>query len=233
MHEGHRQRMYEKLKNGDNLYEHEVLEILLFNAYPRKNTNPIAHALLERFPSTAAVLGADVDELTAVEGVGEQTALYLKCVGECFKLFNKTDCFAIIRNRSDLIDFIKMRLGGHRVEVLELYAIDKNGKIVRIKTFTSNENNKVVAPPDEVMKFISLVKPYSLVIAHNHTCGSLKPSAADDNCTKQVQIVCSMNNVQLKDHIICADTGVYSYYDSGRLNNILDGFSIGKLLKDD
>ena len=56
MHEGHRQRLYEKLKNGDNLFEHEILEMLLFNAYPRKNTNPIAHELLNRFPSISEVL---------------------------------------------------------------------------------------------------------------------------------------------------------------------------------
>ena len=66
MHEGHRRRMYQKLKNGDNLYEHEVLEMLLFNAYPRKNTNPVAHELLERFPSISAVLSADIDELMSV-----------------------------------------------------------------------------------------------------------------------------------------------------------------------
>ena len=56
MHEGHRRRLYEKLKNGDNLFEHEILEMLLFNSYPRKNTNPIAHDLLSRFPGIGAVL---------------------------------------------------------------------------------------------------------------------------------------------------------------------------------
>ena len=49
MHEGHRRRLMEKLRRGDNLFEHELLEILLFNAYPRANVNPVAHALLQRF----------------------------------------------------------------------------------------------------------------------------------------------------------------------------------------
>ena len=85
MHEGHRKRMYEKLKNDDGLYEHELLEILLFNAFQRKNTNPIAHALLDSFGSISGVLNASVEELCAVEGVGESVALYLKCIGECTK----------------------------------------------------------------------------------------------------------------------------------------------------
>lgn len=232
MHEGHRQRMYEKLKSGDNLFEHEVLEILLYNAYPRINTNPIAHALLERFPSITAVLQADINELTSVEGVGEQTAIYLKCVGRCFELFNRTDCFAVIKCRADLNAFIELRMGGHRVEVLELYAMDKNGKVTRISSFTSRENDKVVVPPEDIVRFISNVKPYSLIIAHNHTCEKSDPSVPDDNFTKQVQIICSMNNVQLRDHLIYAEGGdIFSYYDSGRLQKIYDSYSIGNLLK--
>ena len=82
MHEGHRQRMYDKLKNDDGLFDHELLEILLFNALPRKNTNPIAHELLDTFGSLAGVLAADTEKLKAVNGVGENVALYLKCIGE-------------------------------------------------------------------------------------------------------------------------------------------------------
>ena len=76
MHEGHRRRLLQKLKNGDNLFEHELLEILLFNAYPRKNVNPVAHALLSRFAGIGEILQASPDELTTVEGVGENVALY-------------------------------------------------------------------------------------------------------------------------------------------------------------
>ena len=78
MHEGHRRRMYEKLKNDDGLHDHELLEILLFNAYPRINTNPIAHELIKTFGSLSGVLAADVDRLKAVDGVGESVALYIK-----------------------------------------------------------------------------------------------------------------------------------------------------------
>ena len=63
MYEGHRRRMYGKLKSGDSLYEHELLEILLFNAFQRKNTNPIAHALLDAFGSIAGVFNAEVEQL--------------------------------------------------------------------------------------------------------------------------------------------------------------------------
>ena len=71
MHEGHRKRMLERLaQGGENLQEHELLEILLFNAIPRKNTNEIAHNLLNAFGNIDGVFGAEFSQLSEIEGVG-------------------------------------------------------------------------------------------------------------------------------------------------------------------
>ena len=80
MHEGHRQRMYEKLENGDDLFDHEVLEILLYAVCPRINTNPLAHKLMDRFVTLYNVLNASVKELKGVDGVGDAVAKYLRSV---------------------------------------------------------------------------------------------------------------------------------------------------------
>ena len=125
MHEGHRRRLYEKLKNGDNLFEHEILEMLLFNAYPRKNTNPVAHELLNRFPSIAEVLSASYEELITVPGVGEQVALYLMCVGKCVARGNDADSFAVVTCRGDMAELVKIRFAKKMEEVLELYFLIK------------------------------------------------------------------------------------------------------------
>ena len=78
MHEGHRQRMIARLEDHEeSLLDHELLEILLFNAIPRKNTNEIAHALLEKFGSLSAIATAETKSIATVKGVGESTAAYL------------------------------------------------------------------------------------------------------------------------------------------------------------
>ena len=183
MHEGHRKRMYEKLKNGDSLYEHELLEILLFNAFQRKNTNPIAHALLDAFGSIAGVLNAEVGELCAVEGVGESVALYLKCIGECTKkaVSSEKPGAVCLKNYEDFRRFVCARMRGKTAEVLELYCLDKSGKVKKISSFSSNEQSKVQVDADRVAKIISAVKPYGLIIAHNHLSGSSLPSENDDS----------------------------------------------------
>ncbi len=231
MHEGHRRRLYQKLKDGDNLFEHELLEMLLFNAYPRKNTNPVAHALLERFPSISAVLSADIDSLQSVPGVGEQVAMYLRCVGMCIEKGNGAQCFTVFSSRGDFYRFIDKRMRRLSEEVLEFYFLDKNGKLMRIAPFTSHKADKVSVPPEDIIKLVSVNRPYGLVVAHNHPNGVPEPSDLDDNFTKQCQLVCSMNNVQLYDHVIYAgEDKMYSYFDSGKLDIILQEFSISRIL---
>lgn len=233
MHEGHRKRMYEKLKNGDSLYEHELLEILLFNAFQRKNTNPIAHALLDAFGSIAGVLNAEVDELCAVEGVGESVALYLKCIGECTKkaVSSEKPGAVCLKNYEDFRRFVCARMRGKTAEVLELYCLDKSGKVKKISSFSSNEQSKVQVDADRVAKIISAVKPYGLIIAHNHLSGSSLPSENDDRFTMEVQLMCSINGVSLYDHCIYAsDSNVFSYFSSGKIDAIKRSFSFDKLV---
>ena len=79
LHEGHRQRMYEKLKKNA-MEEHEWLEMLLFMSVPRRNTNDLSHRLIQRFGSVEEVLKASLEELQTVEGVGIQIAAHLKCI---------------------------------------------------------------------------------------------------------------------------------------------------------
>lgn len=232
MHQGHRKRMYEKLKNGDRLYEHELLEILLFNAYPRVNTNPIAHALLNAFGNIAGVLNAEVSELCAVEGVGESVALYLKCIGECTRNIPKNSAgVAVLKSYEDFKSFVRIRLRGKTEEVLELYCIEKSGKVKNISTFTSKEQNKVRIYTEKVANVITANKPYALLIAHNHLSGNSEPSLNDDMFTNEVQLMCSMNNVQLFDHCIySSDSNIFSYYTSGKIDRIKREYSFERLM---
>ena len=224
MHEGHRRRLLEKLKSGDNLFEHEILEILLFNAYPRKNVNPVAHALLSRFPSINEVLHADTDELCTVEGVGENVALYLKCIGQCLDLGNRCEGFAVIKNIAQFKDFVCARLNGRSTEALEFYLMDKNGKVRRIFSFSDDDAGKVEVRPDEITKLISVHKPYGVYMAHNHINCPSRPSASDDDITAKVILICNLNNVRFYDHCIYSDSdGVYSYFLTDRLEEIKRG----------
>ncbi|MBQ2718634.1 MAG: hypothetical protein IJF73_01050 [Clostridia bacterium] len=81
-HKDHRGRLRRRFLSAglSDFAPHNVLELLLFYAIPRRDTNPLAHALLDRFGTVDAVLSAGEEELCAVAGVGERTARLLRTV---------------------------------------------------------------------------------------------------------------------------------------------------------
>jgi DNA repair protein RadC len=230
VHEGHRQRLLQKLKDGSNLYEHELLEILLYNAYPRIDTNPIAHNLLERFSSIHACLSASPEELALVEGVGEQTALYLACIGKCLEYRNQSDSFSCVKNYSQMHQFAVARLKGLDYEVLEFYFVDKLGKILRVCHYTQKDLESVALQVTELGKLISVTKAYGMFCAHNHVVGATKPSSADNDFTKKCQLLCSIHGLNFYDHIITNKNGnFYSYFLDGKIDEIKKNYSVNSI----
>ncbi len=221
MHEGHRQRMYDRVKNGDRLYEHEMLEILLYNAFPRKNTNPIAHALLNRFSSTYAIFNASVEELCEVEGVGESVALYLKTVGLCALHCEKNDCFTLIKNRGEMQKMVEARFKGQLCETLEFYGLDRNGKVLRIYSYSSQDLTRVNIAVAEISRIVAKSQPFALFMAHNHPGTSALPSVGDDEVTATCIHICNLHGVRFYDHIIYAnERDVFSYHNANRLQSL-------------
>ena len=232
MHEGHRQRMLERLESAEgSLQEHELLEILLFNAIPRKNTNELAHRLLSAFGSLRAVLGAEMAELKAVPGVGESTAAYLRIIGIFYaraqlKEPELPSAFSFAAFRPFLIE----RFEGAREEYVELYSLDGKDCVKNVRRFSSEKPFQASVDPKEISRFLVEAKPAAMVAVHNHITGPATPSREDDDFTAQLEILCSMHNVSLRDHIICSPEGVYSYFLSGKLNELSARYSIGNVL---
>lgn len=223
--------MTERLDSGELLYDHEILEILLYNACPRVNTNPIAHALLERFCSLSEVLKADVKELTSVAGVGENVANYLRVAGLCAERIGSIEGAAVLKTYGDCKQFVSFRLRGKSEEFLEIYFLDKSGKVKRIYSYTSANANMAEARAEEIVRNIALAKPHGILAAHNHLNGSTSPSVNDENFTKQLQLICNLNSVTLWDHLIYSDGGFYSFRDDGNLDELSRELSIKNVFK--
>lgn len=218
-HDGHRQRILQKFKAGDIRQDHELLEILLFNAYPRKNTNPVAHTLMQTFGTLKGVFEADYNDLVAIDGIGESVALYIKCVGACARPAYAFDAYEKhLKNYGDFKAFASMRLRSKTEEVLELYFLEKSGRIKYIYSHSADEEHRVTISRGTVPSLVATVAPFGLVIAHNHLMGSSAPSSADDEFTQEVAEVCRLYGVKLYDHCIYAsDNDVYSYFFTDRI----------------
>lgn len=232
VHEGHRKRMYEKLASGGLMLEHERLEMLLFNAYPRKNTNPIAHNLLNTFGSVRGVLEADLEELTAIDGVGESVALYLKCVAACSKpAYSAEGAEIFLKNYGDFKKFAARRLRAKTEEVLEIYLLDKSGKVKYIFSRSTGDEHSVSVKRDEIPAIVASVKPYGMLIAHNHLTGDSNPSEKDDKFTSEMCVLCNLSGVILFDHCVyAADNNVFSYFNDGKMDELKEKCNINSII---
>ena len=222
IHSGHRQRMMERFETGaEHFQDHELLEVLLYNAIPRSNTNPIAHALISSFGSLAGVFGASVRELMLVRGVGKKTAEYIKCIGLCFERVKPAPkSHPLYFSPKEFSNYLEGEYKGKQKEELVLFCLDKIGRIFFRKSFSSGESSEVKAEPTEISELLLVQKPHTLVAAHNHPRGVARPSSQDDIFTRQLLIMCRMHNVRLGDHIIVGSDGAYSYRSSGKLDQI-------------
>ncbi|MBQ7948270.1 MAG: RadC family protein [Clostridia bacterium] len=231
LHDGHRKRMYEKMTQGV-LAEHEWLEVLLYNAQPRKNTNEIAHYLLNKFRSIEGVFDASMEDLQSVPGVGLHIASYLKCLGHFYALYRpqKEETFEGRFSSNAFLPFVKRTYQSILYEVVDLYLLDADGRVMKKQGFSIDSICTVRILPEAVTEFLLTKDAIGVVMVHNHPVGEAVSSEKDDTMTKNLQMLCSMHNRLLCDHIIYAPNGVYSYYLSGKLQEISENYSISKVL---
>ena len=219
-HSGHRARLIEKMSK-QTLCEHEYLEALLFNAVPRRNTNDLAHRLLERFGSVLGVLTAELQQLKTVDGVGDSIAAYLYCIGRLIRKYGETtrEGYEARFAYSTFLKYVKKEYAFYKTEVADLYLLDTTGFVYAKRRFTLNAPGSVAFCVRQLNRIIVEDMPTGVVLVHNHPIGEANPSSADDQTTAEIEKVCEQNGVVFCDHLIYSQKGVYSYKFNKRIED--------------
>ncbi|MDO5123605.1 MAG: JAB domain-containing protein [Eubacteriales bacterium] len=219
-HKGHRSRMKNRyLQNGfDNFEEHEILEMLLYYCYPQKDTNPIAHRLLENFGSISAVLDAPVDVLVE-SGLTENSATFLKMLPDVARVYldDKYNNKNKIIDINNLGDYFLNKFVGRVNEHLILLLLDAKCRELYCGVVSVGSN---VSSDVNMRKIVDLAMRYNArtaVIAHNHPSGMALPSQNDYRATEVLAETLSVVSINLYDHIIIADNDYVSFRESGAL----------------
>lgn len=219
-HEGHRDRLRARfLKSGlEGFEEHTALELLLFYARPRQDTNAIAHALIEHFGSFSAVLDAPVKELAAVPGIGEKSAVLLKSIPAMagYYLENRAASGQVLDSVEKAGAFLLPRFFGKTHEEVHLLALDDRRKVIRgVRLSTEGIVNAVRITIKRVVTEAVNTNATGVILAHNHPGGIALPSQSDKHVTRQAFQALRLINVRLIDHIIVADEDFVSLAESG------------------
>lgn len=208
LHDGHRERMDEKILSGHvaSLTDVELLEVLLYNVIRRKNTNELAHRMLDRFGSLGALLRAEPSAVTEIDGVGEKTAVFAAVVGEMYKRAARestaaTKYFESIEQIGQyFIDSFK----GERDESIKMLMLDSKNRFLDCKTIHIGAVRSANISMRKIVKVALDSRADRIVVAHNHPCGDLSPSDDDIVLTRMIRRNLSDIDVDVIEHILVA-----------------------------
>ena len=219
IHDGHREKLRQRfLKSGlDAFADHEALELLLYYAIPRRDTNPIAHALMERYGSLSAVLAAPVEDLKKVEGVGESAAILLKLAPQLYRKAKMSDAEqeTILSSVERVGAYLLERFAGEKNEVVYQLCLDRKGKLLVCKKLGEGGVTSADLDIRRLVENALLTGASSVVLSHNHPSGVALPSRDDYAATDRAKTALAVVGVALTDHIIVADGDFVSMADSG------------------
>lgn len=218
LHAGHRRRVKEEfLRRGlDSFPEHRVLELLLFYAIPQGDTNVLAHRLMERFGSLAGVLDASVEDLCAVPGVGEHTALLLRMVpGLCGRyIASRSDLGEIVDSSARVREVLEPYFFGARNEMVYLLCLDGKRKVLGVRKIAEGSINAAEVTTRRITEEAMSLRASAVILAHNHVSGIAVPSNEDCATTRYLRQVLEPIGIELLDHVVFCDDDMVSMKDS-------------------
>lgn len=227
LHEKHRERVRKEFfANGidHETPEHKVLEMLLFYCIPRKNTNEMAHELINRFGSFSAVLDASPRELMEVKGIGERAAMFLKLIMPVARYYGADKQKSIVEysNMDHLCRDICDMYFGYTNEVFSVISLNNKGQRLGFDIICEGDVSLVGVSVRDVIEIILKRKATSVVIAHNHPSGLATPSASDIETTEMISNALSGINVKLLDHIIIVPDDYVSLRQSAQFEYLFN-----------
>ena len=219
IHKGHRERLKQRfLEDGlDNFTDIQVLELLLFYAIPQRDTNPIAHALLNHFGSLSGVLDADVAELKKVPGISDHSATLLALVTELCRYYqvDSAQRVEILTTLDACGAYLVPRFFGRTRETVFLLCLDAKCKVLCCKEVGEGSVNSASISVRKIVETALAANATTVILAHNHPSGVAVPSGEDAQTTRRIGAALSAVEVHLADHIIVADGDYVSMVQSG------------------
>lgn len=212
---GHRDRLRARFAEGGDrgMPDYELLELILFRAMPRRDVKPIAKALIARFGSFAEVLGAPVERLQEIEGVGLSVALDIKIVEASGRRLAK----GAVRDRpvlgswSDVIGYCRTAMAFADREEFRILFLDKRNCLIADEVQGSGTVDHTPVYPREVVRRALELSATALVLVHNHPSGDPTPSAADIRMTQEIISISKPMGIAVHDHIIVGRQGHASF----------------------
>ena len=228
IHAGHREKMRARFirdKGFENFEDHQILELLLYYANTRSDTNPLAHELLDRFGSLKGVLEARPEQLMTVHGIGQQQATLISMVVPLTRVWHRCAMTVPDRigNSREAEDYCLSILAGERTERFYVVSLNAKCNVLGRRKISEGSLSEVSAYPRMVLETALNYNAHSVLLCHNHPGGTCAPSPEDIASTLQLQRLLNGVGILLLDHIIVAGDRTYSMIQHGDIDYRIKG----------
>ncbi|MEQ8356576.1 MAG: DNA repair protein RadC [Kiloniellaceae bacterium] len=218
---GHRQRLKDRFlkTGGDQLADYELLELVLFQALPRRDVKPLAKDLLDRFGSFANVITAEPSLIRQVPGAGDAVVIALKTVAAAGERLARDEMAAapVLGNWDKLLRYCRTAMGREGREHFRVLFLNRKNVLIKDEVQWRGTIDHTPLYPREVVKRALDLQAAALIMVHNHPSGDPTPSQADIDMTQQVAEAAKSMGIVLHDHLIIARSGHTSFRDMGYL----------------
>ena len=211
---GHRRRLKKKfLLSPKSFLDYEILEMLLFSIFSRKDTKIIAKDLIKKFGTLKAVIFASEQEIKKIPGLGESTAVFFKLLRETFMRLSLQPLKeeTIIASNLHVIEYYRNLLSLEKREQFRVMFINNKNKLIAEEQLQQGTIDQTPIYPREVIQRALDHGASAIILVHNHPSGSPYPSKEDIDVTKNLNSVIQQINLRLLDHIIIAENSSYSF----------------------
>jgi DNA repair protein RadC len=219
--EGHRNRMRLRLITAgpEAIADHELLEMVLFLALPRRDTKAIAKTLLARFGSFAATIAAPLQDLRATEGLGEAGVAALKTVHAAALRLARSEVMnqPVLTNWDGLMEYLNAVLARERIEQFRVLFLDNRNRLLADEAQGRGTVNHTPVYPREVVKRALELHATALIVVHNHPSGDPTPSRDDIAVTQEIKAAAEALSIVLHDHVIVGNGRWLSFRKQGLL----------------
>ena len=220
-HIGHRQRLKQRFLQGgaDAMQDYELLELVLFRAIPRRDTKPLAKALIKRFGSFAEVVSAPPEQLREFDGVADAVVTEFALVKAAALRLAKGQVVKreVLGSWEDVIAYCRAAMAFAPREEFRILFLDKRNRIIADEVQQRGTVDHTPVYVREVVKRALELSSTAIILVHNHPSGDPKPSRADVDMTKQIVSAAKSLGIIVHDHIIVGRDGTSSLKALGML----------------
>src|SRR6476469_6492768 len=220
---GHRERLRRRFREAgaDALPDYELLEMILFRAVPRRDTKPLAKAVLAQFGSFAEALNAPEERLREVPGLGEAAITEIKLVRAAAIRLMRGEVLErpVLSSWSQVLDYCRASMGFEAREQFRILFLDKRNQIIADEVQQKGTVDHTPVYVREVVKRALELSATAIVLVHNHPSGDPTPSRADIEMTKQIVSSAKNLGIVVHDHIIVGKQGHASFRGLGLSNS--------------